>query len=126
MPVGRPVRPSVSQEKIRVISKPKTQRRKVKPRRKEKRTNQKQSGMQFHGHVLLEKLQNAAVDLPDALPLLGPNAEHGAPNVLEYRKAPAFSGPVGIAYEALTQVCLPVLVLAIGLISSIAALTTVD
>ncbi|GAQ81504.1 Amino acid transporter protein [Klebsormidium nitens] len=81
---------------------------------------------QFHGHVLLEKLQSTAVDLHDALPLLGPNAAHGAPNVLEYRKEPALSGPVGIAYEALTQVCLPLLVLVIGLVSSIAALTTAD
>lgn len=80
--------------------------------------------MQFHGHVLLEKLQTAAVDLKDALPVLGPNSEDGPPNVLEYRKAPAFSGPLGEVYEALTQVGLPILVLVIGLLSSVAALIT--
>ncbi|GAQ87696.1 Amino acid transporter protein [Klebsormidium nitens] len=81
---------------------------------------------QYRGHVLLKELQNLAVPLKDALPPLGPNSENGPPNVLEYRKEPSYPGVFGTLYEAVTQVGAPLLVLAVGVFCSVAALTTIN
>ncbi|GAQ87701.1 Amino acid transporter protein [Klebsormidium nitens] len=81
---------------------------------------------QYRGHVLLKELQNLAVPLKEALPPLGPNSENGPPNVLEYRKKPTYPGAFGTLYEAVTQVGAPLLVLAVGVFCSVAALTTIN
>lgn len=76
--------------------------------------------------MLLKELQNLAVPLKDALPPLGPNSENGPPNVLEYRKEPIHPGVFGTLYEAVRQVGAPLLVLAVGVFCSVAALTTIN
>jgi hypothetical protein len=75
---------------------------------------------------MIKELLKHGVDLKDALAPVGPNAESGPPNVLEYRKEPAFSGAFGAVYEAATQVGVPLLVLAVGVFCSVAALSTIN